>query len=433
MNEISTDIQQRILRDMHEGVFLLGVNGVIQMTNPALCGILAMEREALEGRKFAQLFFLSEENDDFAQMFLNAVDDKQASHRRVVTYTAPDGQRKDLLVTTSFLRSGERRDGVIGVISDVTDSIRMQRELLRRQQQLDELLDSLVETLTTAIDERSPYTANHTRNIVRYGERFLDYLERTGDGRAFTGERRRAFLMSARLHDVGKLVVPLEIMDKADRLGPKLEDIRERFRVMDLLDEIALLRGRLTAAARGERRAEREAALARIEQINKAGFLPEEELQAVEAMAGRTYTDENGAEHPWIEEDERVCLSIRKGTLTDEEREQMQLHAAQTQRILAHVSFPENLQQVPEWASSHHEFLNGKGYPRHIAGDAIPAEVRLLTILDIFEALTAKDRPYKKSMPVERSLAILRSMAEEGSLDAGWVAAFERSRAWEEE
>ena len=95
------------------------------------------------------------------------------------------------------------------------------------------------------------------------------------------------------------------------------------------------------------------------------------------------------------------------------------------------VRFPEQLRQVPEWASAHHEFLNGKGYPLHASGDSIPAEVRLLTILDIFEALTAKDRPYKKSLPVDRSLAILHSMVEEGCLDGDWLSLFEQSRAWE--
>ena len=432
MHELSTDIQQRILRDMSEGVFLLGTNGVIQMTNPTLCEILSMEKEALEGRSFAQLFFLSEENDGFAQMVLNAVHDKQASHRDVVSYTTPGGQKKSLLVTTSFLQNGDKKEGIIGVISDVTKQVRMQKELLLRQRQLDELLDSMVETLATAIDERSHYTANHTRNIVRYGERFLDYLERTGDPRAFDPERRKAFIMSAQLHDIGKLVVPLEIMDKADRLGPRYGEVCQRFRVMELLDEIALLRGTLDPESFRQRSSRRTDALARVSRINKAGFLPEEDLLFVEELARRTYVDENGVTRPWIDEAERLCLSIRKGTLTEEERGVMQLHATQTRRILEHVRFPDNLKQVPEWASSHHELLNGNGYPDRRRGDAIPEEVRLLTILDIFEALTAKDRPYKKSMPADRSLSILHSMAEEGSIDGEWLEAFAQSKAWED-
>ena len=431
MHEMNLDIQQRILRDMSEGVFLLGTNGVILIANPKLCEILSMQRDSLEGRSFAELFFLSEENDDFAQMVLNAVHDKRSSHRSIVPYTTPDGEKKELLVTTSFLQNSGKQEGIIGVISDVTEQMRMQKELMLRQRQLDELLDSMVETLATAIDERSPYTANHTRNIVRYGEHFLDYLDRTGDPRAFDKERRRAFIMCAQLHDIGKLVVPLEIMDKADRLGPKYEGICERFRVMDLLDHIALLKGELDPEAFRRRTAEREDALECITRLNKAAVLSEEDLRIVEEIARWTYVDERNITCPWIDEEERVCLSIKKGTLTDKEREVMQLHAAQTMRILEHVRFPENLNRVPEWASSHHEFLNGNGYPKHYARDAIPAEVRLLTILDIFEALTAKDRPYKKSLPVDRSLLILHSMVEEGSLDGEWLDAFEQSKAWE--
>lgn len=431
VNPMNSDIQQRILRDMSEGVFLLGTNGVIQLTNPVLCKILAMPGETLEGSSFAELFFWNADNDAFAQMVLNAVHDKHMSHRDVVPYTTPDGEKKDLLVTTSFLRNGGEQEGIIGVISDVTEQTRLQKELLLRQRQLDELLDSMVETLATAIDERSPYTANHTRNIVRFAEHFLDYLERTGDPRAFDRERRRAFIMCVQLHDIGKLVVPLEIMDKADRLGRRYSDLRERFRVMELLDTIAQLRGTLERETAEQRSRERADALACIDRINRAGFLTDEDLQAVETIAGRIYVDEQQQTHPWIDEEERLCLSIRKGTLTEKEREVIQLHATQTMRILEHVRFPDQLRQVPQWASSHHEFLNGKGYPLHVSGDSIPAEVRLLTILDIFEALTAKDRPYKKSLPVDRSLAILHSMVEEGCLDGEWLAVFEQSRAWE--
>ena len=111
----------------------------------------------------------------------------------------------------------------------------------------------------------------------------------------------------------------------------------------------------------------------------------------------------------------------------------MENHASVTARILEHVSFPKMYAQVPEWAASHHEYLNGKGYPSHLTAEDIPREVRLLTILDVFDALTAQDRPYKPPMPAEKALGILHSMVEEGSLDGDVLALFERSRAWENE
>ena len=297
-------------------------------------------------------------------------------------------------------------------------------------EQITALLDSLVGALSTAIDERSHYNANHTRNMVRYGENFLNWLEETGHPWRFDENKRRTFLMSVWLHDVGKLVVPLEVMDKETRLGPALEEIRKRFATIGLLDRIAKLEGRIAAEELEKRDAERADTLAFIERVNRAGFLPDPDLARIAALAERTYVDENGETRPWITENERGCLSIRKGTLTDEERSVMQSHVVVTGRILSQVTFPKIYGQVPAWAAAHHELLNGKGYPNHVTAEQIPPEVRLLTILDVFDALTARDRPYKPSMPLSKALSILHSMVEEGGVDGEILQLFEESEAW---
>ena len=299
-------------------------------------------------------------------------------------------------------------------------------------EQITALLDSLVGALSTAIDERTPYNANHTRNMIRYASAFLDWLDRTGDPRRFERDKRRTFLLSVWLHDVGKLVVPLEVMDKESRLGPALEEISQRFRLMSLLERVAVLEGRLSPKEAETRSQARKDGLELVHRVNTASFLPDEDLAAVEALAARTYTDETGAEMPWLTAEEVYCLSVRKGTLTPEERSVMESHVSVTARILEHVSFPKAYAQVPRWAGAHHEYLNGKGYPRHLQGEEIPWEVRLLTILDVFDALTARDRPYKEPMPVEKALGILRSMVGEGSLDGEVLALFEESEAWVE-
>lgn len=293
------------------------------------------------------------------------------------------------------------------------------------------LLDSLVGALSAAIDERTPYNANHTRNMVRYGSAFLDWMDRTGDPWRFSPDKKRTFLLAVWLHDVGKLAVPLEVMDKATRLGDAVGDIEDRFRIIALLDRIAFLEGKISPEELEKRTAEREAALELIHRVNRAGFLPDEDLAAVEALRGRTFTDENGNETPWLTDRELDCLTIRKGTLTAGERSVMESHVVVTGRILENVHFPKTYASVPDWASAHHELLNGKGYPKHLRADAIPREVRLLTILDVFEALTAKDRPYKAPMPPERALSILHGMADEGSIDGELLNSFEKSRAWE--
>ena len=141
--------------------------------------------------------------------------------------------------------------------------------------------------------------------------------------------------------------------------------------------------------------------------------------------------DENGKEQPLLTAGEMENLSIRKGTLNAREREIIQSHVVVTARILDQIQFPDEYGHVPIWASEHHELLSGRGYPDHLQGRQIPKEVRLLTILDIFEALTAKDRPYKKPMTVERALSILESMVSNGDLDGDILALFKGSRAWE--
>ena len=294
------------------------------------------------------------------------------------------------------------------------------------------LLDSLVRALSTAIDERTPYNANHSRNMARYADSFLDWLERTGNDWKFDPDHRREFLMSVWLHDVGKLTVPLDVMDKQSRLGPGLKDVQQRFATMNLLTRIDVLEGRISSEDAEALSAQHAEALALVEKVDRAGFLPDDTLAAIDALAGRTYRNENGEELPWITKEEHVCLSIRKGTLTAAERQIMEDHVVVTGRILDQVAFPEEYSNVPVWAAAHHELLNGKGYPQHLTAEDLPSEVRLLTILDVFDALTAKDRPYKPGMPVEKALSILHSMVSEGSMDENILALFEQSRAWEE-
>lgn len=302
---------------------------------------------------------------------------------------------------------------------------------MKYSEQIHQLLDSLVGALSTAIDQRTPYNANHTRNMAKYAECFLDWLDKTEHPWRFDTQRRHTFLLSVWLHDVGKLVVPLAVMDKDSRLGDAIKDVEHRFSSMILLSRIAALEGRISPDEAAAQQAEIKEALALVRKVNQIGFLPDEELNAITALGQRTYLDENGATQQWLTAAELTSLSIRKGTLTAEERAIMESHVVMTSRILEQVSFPKIYSQVPHWAGSHHELLNGTGYPLHSSGDEIPKEVRLLTILDVFDALTARDRPYKPGMPVEKALSILDSMVKEGSMDAEIMALFRQSRAWE--
>ena len=292
-----------------------------------------------------------------------------------------------------------------------------------------ETLDSFVRVMSTAIDARSPYNANHTRNMVKYCERFLTWAAERGL-LVMDETERRQLLMSVWLHDVGKLVIPLEIMDKQDRLGAARSEIAHRFREIALLDRIALLSGTLSQAgydAEARALAEAEALVA---EANTAGFLSEEAVSAIDGLAARRYVDEDGISRPWLTEEERESLSIRKGTLTAEERGVIESHAVMTERMLSQMNFSRDYAMVPQWAAAHHEYLNGKGYPHRLSGGQIPTQVRLITILDVFDALTARDRPYKPALPPEKALSILDDMARSGQVDGELLAWFKESRAW---
>lgn len=297
--------------------------------------------------------------------------------------------------------------------------------------QIEDLMHSLVGAMSVAIDERTPYNANHTRNMVRYSENFLRWLSESGNPLAFDQDKHDAFIMAVWLHDVGKLVVPLEVMDKPDRLGTKLNPLLTRFKIIRLLTEIEFLSGRINETRKAERYKDLDEAEKFILKINTAGFLPDDQIAKVKELAAKTYLDEDGIRRNWLTDEETEALSIKKGTLTDRERGIMQSHASATEKILSGVHFPKQYADTPVWAANHHEFLDGTGYPRGLEAKDIPFEVRLLTIIDIFDALTAEDRPYKPPMPYEKALGILANMADDGQLDKVILELFEESRAWE--
>lgn len=295
------------------------------------------------------------------------------------------------------------------------------------------LLDSFVRAMSTAIDERSPYNANHTKNMVKYGTRFIQWLNYSGQAWRFDSLEAHQFLMSVWLHDVGKLVIPLEVMDKNSRLGDRIYDVKKRLKLVELLDRIAYLEGRLETGEYEAKKAYLEEVRALVLRVNEPGFVSDEDRKSLEALRDHTYTDTDGKVRPWFIEEEMEALLVQKGTLTPAEREIMESHVTRTRKILAEMSFSKSYAQVPAWASSHHEFLNGKGYPDGLQGEEIPKEVRLLTILDIFEALTATDRPYRPAMPLDRALGVLDAMVEEGALDGQILELFKESQAWKEE
>ncbi|MEY8331599.1 HD domain-containing phosphohydrolase [Lachnospiraceae bacterium 47-T17] len=296
--------------------------------------------------------------------------------------------------------------------------------------QIQHMLNSFVQVMTTAIDERTPYNANHTKTMVQYAGRFIDWLNDQPLSWKFSEEDKQMFLLSAWLHDIGKLVIPQEIMDKPSRLGANGPRLLNRLEKIGLMTRIAELEGTLSTEQSKSRFEKLAQARKLVEEVNTVGVLTDDYRDRILSLAEEVYQETDGSIRPWMTPEERDQLLVRKGTLTAAEREIMQQHVVMTERMLMQMNLEGSYSKILLWASQHHERLDGTGYPRGLTADRLSMESRLLMTIDIYEALTARDRKYKGAIRTEDSFAILRRMAEKGELDRNIVDLFEESEAW---
>lgn len=301
---------------------------------------------------------------------------------------------------------------------------------MRYTEELKEQLWSFTEALATAIDERTPYNATHTRKVADYCGRIVDELNKEFEAgtfdESFDIQRKEQLVMGALLHDIGKMIVPLEVMNKATRLGAHLDDIEKRFELFGCYDKIRFLEGKITEEEYQERQSFLQETLAFVREADKKGFLPDEDYDKVMTLADKKWTASDETEVPLLSDEEIKCLQIRKGTLTDEERVIMENHVNMTEKILEKVHFNRYFKDCPIWAAQHHETLNGTGYPKQLTADDLACESRIIAVADIYDALTSQDRPYKEPMPKEKAFAVLESMVSEGKMDERIVKALEQ-------
>src|SRR5206468_754626 len=182
---------------------------------------------------------------------------------------------------------------------------------------------------------------------------------------------------------------------------------------------------------RRTRREELQKFLDSIVRANEPTVLPEGSFEELRDINQRNYIDFDGVERPLLRDDELRFLMIRKGNLDDQERREIESHVTHTYHFLEQIPWTRELKGIPTIAYGHHEKLNGRGYPRRVSGDEIPIQTRMMTISDIFDALTATDRPYKRAVPSDRALDILTMEAKEGMLDADLLSAFIEARVFE--
>jgi len=291
---------------------------------------------------------------------------------------------------------------------------------LKNNKQLTRMMESIVNSLSAVIDSRSYYTTNHTENMVKYAGKFLDWLKSNNSDWEFDDNKRKSFMFAVRLHDIGKVAIPAEILDKPTRLYGIIDLLYARFKELTMQAKIDRLEGRISFDDEDRIVTEIKSALSIINQANAADVVDDKLC----ARLRKIY------EKGLLSDREFSSLTIAHGTLSAEEREVIKSHAVYTKKILENVYYPKEYENVAGWASKHHEYLNGKGYPDGLTAAEIPNEVRLLTIIDIYDALTASDRPYNIKHSPDEAFAILRKKADAGELDSRILNMFIESEAW---
>jgi response regulator RpfG family c-di-GMP phosphodiesterase len=322
-------------------------------------------------------------------------------------------------------------------------------ENARLYAQIEQILESVVISSVTAIDERDATSAGHSVRVAALTTGIASAVERGGRGRyrdtRFTEKQMRELRFAALLHDFGKITVQEDVLVKAKKLPPILwERVDARFELIRVTMEREYYRQRasLRLSTEDERlmgaRLEQELTaqldqLARMREVvrdaNEPAVLPERSAAELSDIATRSFP-RNGGVAPYLTPQELHFLRIPRGTLDDAERVEIESHASETYRFLAHIPWTEDLGNLATFALSHHEKLDGSGYPRRLKGDEIPVQVRMLTIADIFDALTESDRPYKPAVAPDKALDIIRAEAACGRLDADLVETMIESQAY---
>ncbi len=312
--------------------------------------------------------------------------------------------------------------------------------------QLEELFESFIQLINTAIDDKSPYTGGHCARVPVLTMMLAEAVNRTTRGPlkdfAMTDKDRHELKIAGLLHDCGKITTPVHVVDKSTKLQTLFDRIHlidTRFEVLKRDAEIAMLRA--LSKERGNESAIRAEYEARIRQLdddreflrhcNIGGeAMSDEAQQRVRRIAAYQWCDADGKAASFLSDDEVDNLSIRAGTLTAAEREIINHHIVVTIKMLESLPWPRHLRNVAEYAGGHHERMDGKGYPRGLTREQMSVQARMMGIADIFEALTAKDRPYKLGKTLTESLTILGKLKLGGHIDPDLFDVFIREKVY---
>ena len=379
--------------------------------------------------------------------------DRQTGYRSTSFLTVPMRNHQDEVIGVLQLINPLDTAGAVLPFSSedqlLVESLASQAAIaLTNKRLIDEqrvLFESFIELIAGAIDDKSPYTGGHCRRVPELTMMLADAAARTAQGPladfSMDEDDRYELKIASWLHDCGKVTTPEYVVDKSTKLETifdRIVHVATRFEVLKRDARIAALREIAAGADPSEvetRLHERivalDADLQMLRRCNVGGeYMSDEDVERIKAIGACRWVDESGQESPFLTDDEIYNLTVRKGTLTPEEREVINNHMVATIRMLESLPYPRHLQRVPEFAGGHHERMDGRGYPRGLTREQMSVQARAMGIADIFEALTAGDRPYKKAMRLSQALGILGRMKQDQHIDPDLFDVFVRERVY---
>ncbi len=386
--------------------------------------------------------------------------DKKTGYRSRSFLTVPmKNHENEIIGVLQLINSKDPESGAMVPFSDtdqhLAESLASQAAIALTNRllinHLENLFESFISLINAAIDDKSPYTGGHCQRVPVLTMMLAEAASgcQVGPLKSFTMTERDRYELkiAGLLHDCGKVTTPVHVVDKATKLQTifdRVALIDTRFEVVKRDAEIALLRARLEKLGQGRADAVGEAQLAAglreieadrefLRRANIGGeAMSDEDIARVKAIARRyRWRDGDGQKSDFLSEEEVDNLTIRYGTLTPAERGIINHHIEVTIQMLEALPWPRHLKNVAEYAGGHHERMDGKGYPRGLSREQMSVQARCMGIADIFEALTAKDRPYKKGKTLTESLTILGNFKQNGHIDPDLFDVFMWDRVYE--
>jgi HD-GYP domain-containing protein (c-di-GMP phosphodiesterase class II) len=362
---------------------------------------------------------------------------------------------------------GARLDSIDAVLAQVVPYTARQQELVtslasqaavafensQLYQSIQRLFEGFVRAAVIAIEARDPTTSGHSFRVADYTVQLAQAVDRLPSGPygpvRFSRDEMKEIRYASLLHDFGKVGVREEVLVKAKKLYPsQLELIRQRFQFVKRSMQMESLQSKLDCVLQKGREeflqqqgvfdqelaaqlAEVDGFFATLLRANEPTVLSEGSFEQLLEITAHHYFDFDGQERALLTPDEVRLLSIRKGSLDDAERLQIESHVVHTYNFLEQIPWTREIRNIPHIARGHHEKLNGQGYPHKLSAPEIPVQTRMMTISDIYDALTAADRPYKKAVSTEKALEILTFAVKDGELDSDLFQVFLDAKVWE--